>query len=508
MSNASSHASIKAFMFSEIRSLSKHFVIYGLGNVLSKAITFALIPLYTRYLQPSDYGTLELIDLTILITYLVITAGVYDAVIRFYNFYEDSRDKKEVVSSAFVFSFIVAGIFCSWFAFDPRLFVRLAFNSIDPDYVEPFRVVFVTLFADYMSVVAYAYILAEKKSILYLCVSLTRLILGIVLSIYFLARGHGVLGVLYANAINSSIVSVVVCSFVLRQVGFSVSKNKIVALLKFGLPLVPAGLGLFILNFADRFFLQRFSTLTEVGIYALGYKFGLVIHALVTTPFMQIWGAQKYEVAKVQHSAAVFARVFTYYLFMLTFASLTVSVLGKDAIAMMAPPAYFTAYQVIPVIALSYVFMGVFRYFATAFELTNKTIYLAMIQGITVLLNLVFNLWFIPQYGAMGAAAATLLSFVVLGLLTYCLSLRVYRLEIEPGRVLKIIGIGFVFFVILNFIDAGSEILGLVLKGALILLYPIVLYYLSFFELAETLKMKEIASAAVFRIQNIGAAHR
>ena len=95
-------------MISEIKKFLKHSFIYGIGALLSKIVGFLMIPLYTRYLTTSDYGVLELLDLTSTIVSIFISMRIGSAVIRFYYDSADELEQKKVVSTAYMATFASA----------------------------------------------------------------------------------------------------------------------------------------------------------------------------------------------------------------------------------------------------------------------------------------------------------------------------------------------------------------------------------------------------------------
>src|SRR5579864_7301393 len=89
-------------MLDEIKKLTKHTSIYSLGNILSKAVGFFLIPFYTHYLTPADYGTLELLDLSTALVGLLLNIWMNSSVVRYYYEYEDEKNRNQVVSTALI----------------------------------------------------------------------------------------------------------------------------------------------------------------------------------------------------------------------------------------------------------------------------------------------------------------------------------------------------------------------------------------------------------------------
>src|SRR5687768_10166517 len=91
----------------QLKSILKHGSIYGISRILSRAVGFLMIPVYTRFLDPEGYGILELLDLTLSVMGLVIANGINSSIFKFYYKHEDDRSRRAVVSTAIL---SVAGI--------------------------------------------------------------------------------------------------------------------------------------------------------------------------------------------------------------------------------------------------------------------------------------------------------------------------------------------------------------------------------------------------------------
>src|SRR5262249_10593018 len=99
------HARVDSSMSSkttELKFLLKHSSIYGIGTVLSRAVAFLLLPLYTRYLTPTDYGVLELIDTTTGLVGIVVGLGVSTSVSRFYYQRETEAERNRLMSTVYI----------------------------------------------------------------------------------------------------------------------------------------------------------------------------------------------------------------------------------------------------------------------------------------------------------------------------------------------------------------------------------------------------------------------
>src|SRR6185437_15619971 len=105
-------------MLEELRKLLRHTTVFGLGAVLGKAVGFFMIPFYTHYLIPSEYGTLELLDLTTSVVGLILGAWVTGPVLRFYYDSDEQRERDRVISTALIGTILLAFcVACSGYLF-------------------------------------------------------------------------------------------------------------------------------------------------------------------------------------------------------------------------------------------------------------------------------------------------------------------------------------------------------------------------------------------------------
>jgi O-antigen/teichoic acid export membrane protein len=426
-------------MKEQIKNLIKHSGIYGAGVVLSRSIGFFLIPLYTRYLSPADYGVLELLDLTVSLTMLFTSMGVFAAVFRFYAMYESPEEKKEVISTALLFNASVALLM----ALGMNLVASPLASAVlgDSSYAPLIRVVAFTLFFSNIAGVPEAYWRAQGRTVLFVTVGLVRAILTaclLVLAVAVLKKG--VEGVVVANLVASAVSGLTLSGIVLYDVRIRIAKAKLIAMLRYGVPLIAESLAAFILAYSDRFFLRKFASLSEVGIYSLGYKLAGIVSILVAIPFGQSWSWQQFELAKREDATALFAKVETYLLMGGLCVALAVSVLAPDLLRIISPIEYWRAASIVPWIALSYL-LGIISYMAsTGIYIRRETTRIAAIAICTAGVNLALNFLLIPRYGSTGAAIATALSYALNLFLTVVAAQRIYPIPFEYLRNARLVG--------------------------------------------------------------------
>jgi len=487
-------------LFRHLLRLSQHSIIYGLGVVVGQVVGFFLIPLYTRYLTPSDYGALEIFTATTAALSVVFVLGVTSALFRSYYLYDDAQKKRVVISTAFLFLTATSAILTLLFVALAGSFSSLLFHS--GEYTFHFRIIFLTLFCYTGVAIGLAVLMAREQPTRYALITISQAVISIALNIVFVVVLHkGVLGILEATLIAAAIIYLFLIAVLIRRAGFSFSRDELKRMLAFGLPLVPAGLSFWILTLADRYFLQFLSTPQELGLYSLGYKFGLVVSGLVVGPFLYAWSPFAFSIFKEKTAKQVYSRAFTYFVLVSILAALALSVLSREALSIMATSAFHDAYKVIPLIAVSYVLYGCFQILGVGFGLMAKTRYSALIVAVAAISNLGLNYLLIPDYGMMGAAWATFISYLALAALGFVVSRRFYAVNYEWGRVTKICIVAAVIFAGSFFItDTYSAVHSYVVVGVFKLLalltFPILLYLLRFYQPEEIQKTREIIKAA------------
>lgn len=485
-------------MLDELRKLLKHTGIYGAGTVLAKAVGFFMIPFYTHYLAPADYGTLELLDLSVTLIGLVLTTWMHTSIIRYYHDCDDRKDRNQAVSTMLIFGFVVGVVVAGCGIRFSHFLSALILKT--PDLHSYVSLISLSLLVSSVNVVCLAYLRARQRSTLVVIAGLATMVLSLSLNIYFIAVQHsGAIGVLYSSVISNTLVTGALAVMTIRQVRLSFSYNKLTRMFVFGFPLIATAAAAFAVNFSDRFFLRHFSTISTVGIYALGYKFGFMLSLLMVQPFDMIWQSRVYEIAKENRGSTVFPRVFEYYCFLLVTAALGMSIVIKELVSVASAPDFHAAYKVVPIVALAYVFQGTNRFFLAGTYIAKKTMYLGPVGLASAGANIGLNLILIPRYGMLGAAWATAISFFFMSALSFLVSQRVYPIPYVFTRVLMVMGVATLLYLASGLVALPSFALQVALKLALFAGFPMALYLIGFFDQGEVDRGKALAQQILNR---------
>lgn len=461
-------------MKSELKNLGKHTIIYGAGILLGRIVSFIMLPIYTRYLTPADYGVLELLTITTDVISMIVGIGLTSTVMRFYSKYDSQEEKNKVVSTALVMMFVPSLLINFICILLSDKFSTLVFGTAD--YTRYFQLSFIMLFLQAGVEIPMIFIRLKQDSTLFVVINFLKLILQLSLNIYFVViLKIGLAGILYSSLISSIVMTSFLTFYIIRWIGFAFSFPRCIEMLRFGYPLIFWSLGSFILTFSDRYFLNIYSDLRTVGIYSLAYKFGFLLATLVG-PFSLIWEPKRFEIAKQHDGFLIYKKVFMYLNIVLLMISLMISVFIKDILTLMTDPSYWEAYRLVPIILIAYIFQTWTAFCNIGLFIREKTSMYGLSAAISVVIVTLANVLLIPSFGAYGAAWATVIAFGIRFIVVLWYAQKEYYVDFGWVRNLQLMAV-FMFMVVVRFIwPTPSTIYSILLSLGFSLLFGIVVY--------------------------------
>lgn len=476
-------------LVTDLKNLGKHAIVYGFGIILGKAVGFFLIPLYTHYLTPKDYGILELLDLTGYFIGYLFGLGMDQSILKFYGQYDRIQDKNEILSSAILFNLLLGGALVLVLLPFSQHFSQYLFGTIDYSYL--FVLLFVSLLFGSVLSIAKTILRAQHRSVMFTVISLGFTVAAAALNILFVAvLGLGVKGIYYSTLICTFFFLAYLVFYILKNTGLHFNWSKLRPMIHYGVYFISAGMFAFILNWCDRYFLNIYSTIETIGIYAVGYKLGMSIVMLVTVPFHFVWNAYLFEIEKRPDAKRTYASIATYFMLAITLAGLAVSIFSTELITIMAPRAYQDASRIMPLVALAMICMSSESVFQVGLLIKGKSQYISISKGIAAFVSVVFNNWLISRYDMMGAAITAVLSQAVSCVMIIHFSQRVYVIDFEYLRLAKIAGAGILAYSLTCFISSGDMWTSIILKTAALALFPLFLIASGFLSYEETAFLK------------------
>lgn len=452
---------------------------------MQKIGAILMLPIYTQFLTTHEYGLKELVGISTDVIAILLASALSGSFYRFYFAYDDEDEKKEVVSTILLAVGGIGLIAVALLAFTTKKMAGVILD--DPSLYHYFLISFASLWFQTLNGIGYSFLKANKKSYKFVFLSLIKMVLVIGLNIYFVAfLKIGVVGVLISTLIAAIIITIILIVPLFIDVGLGFSLKKLREILKFGLPIIPAQFGAFIVHLSDRFFIKEYASIAEAGIYSLGYRFGALPANFISDPFNQIFQPKRMEIYKKKDASYLFGKIFTYYLVIMAFAALIVAILTKEVLMIMANQEFWAAYEIVPIIVLATTIFSFHYHLDVGIIMAKKTKYLAYVNLSNAALVIVLNFLLIPPYGVYGAAWATLIAFIYKGVLTYYFSSRYFKVSFEITRLLKLTIIVVLIYAGADLIQIESPYTSFIVRTLYIFaVYPLLMHLFGFFSQAE-----------------------
>lgn len=476
----------------EVRQVGKNSLIYLVGQALSRAVGFLMIPLYTKYITPAGYGTLDLIETIMSAAAILVSMGISEGMTRFYYAEKDEDTRNQIISTIILgFSFVGIGV-TGLLEAGSGYATQLIWGEMSYHYY--FQVALASLWFSMLCEITFSYLRMKYLAKQFVVVTLLQVVLALTLNIYFIVVIQiDILGVLYSTLISQGLVAVVLSALILRKVGIQVSWPILRKLISFGAPLGPARIALLLGFASNRFALIWLSpaapavALAQVGLLSLGHKFGSIVNRFFTSPFNSFWGPRRMELLLSGDVTAMetIARFCTYATFCTAYLALLIAAVSQSVIALMADSSYEGSHVVVPFVAASYVVMSLETHFLTGLIHMQRTSYSMWISFLSLTVIVLWNIVFVPRYGLLAAATSNLVGMTVREILIYVAAQRVYALPFELGRLLAI-GVGAVgLFWVSQLVTLPSTLLTAFLRAGIAGMLPIVLVVSGFLHAGE-----------------------
>jgi O-antigen/teichoic acid export membrane protein len=282
---------------------------------------------------------------------------------------------------------------------------------------------------------------AEQRSVAFSVATLANIAITVPLTVVLVAvYDQGPLGLLVGNFSGTLVIFAVLLVYRREQLGLQFDRSLLRAVNRFGLPLVPSALALWVTNLGDRLMLQWLlpadSSLSQTGLYALAVNIGSVM-VLIFTAFQTAWPAFAYSISAEKDAKRAYAYVLTYLMLLASWAAIGLSLLAPWIVQILAPKnqSFWPASEAVPALAYSSVFYAGFIVVTIGAGRTKNTRFNWVAAAAAALFNFSLNLWLIPAYGMLGAAYATLSAYALLMLVRTWNAQHIYPVPYQWRRV-------------------------------------------------------------------------
>lgn len=478
-------------MIDHFKRFTKQIFTYGLGDTISRIISILILPIFTRFLSPADFGVASLLTVTSALIFGLTDFGLTMSILRFFKSEKDLEKRKQLVATAQIAMVGITSIAIALILPFSRQISELFFKT--PDYSYVVFLNFLTLPIGKIMTAPLARLRAQEKARSYVFLNLSRTIFGIVLNlilIVFLKRGLN--GYFEGPLIASLVFGLFVGLYSIRVDGLNFSYKVFRKLFIFGAPLILNSISIWIINWADRFILSKLTDISTVGLYTLGYNTGMAI-MLPVGAFTTAWLPFYMSIAKESNAKKIFSFVLTYYFLIIGFFVLVIAIFARDYFNFFTPVKFHPAYLVIPLITFAYSFWGAFSVISAGAVIKNKTYFIVITQLIAMSINIVGMLVLIPRYGMIGAAWATFISYLALPIVIGIFNRKLYPVSYEYQRFLQIFLIGMAIYFSTKAIYQPT-VENMFLRIAIVAFYPLAFIAIGFFNKDELNGIEKIKS--------------
>ena len=415
-------------MLKDLKALGKESLIYGLSTVGARLLNFLLMPFYTHYLLPAEYGVVATVFSYIAFLNIIYQYGMDQAYMRHYD------QKEKAFSTAYSCVLVTSVLFSAVLVCCPSFWAGLGGIGAERGNLVLYSAAI--LFLDSINVLPFADLRMAHKPFYFAGVRMASITLNVILNIVFLTRFQmGIEGVFLANLI-SSLLSV---AAVPKRFTFTFDRGLLRELASYSLPLLPAGLGAMAVQVIDRPILLRLAGESAVGIYQANYRLGIFMVLLVSM-FDQAWRPFFLERADKPGGPAVFARVLTYFTLALVWLGMALSFFIPDLARLQVAgrplihASYWSGLPIIPVVLFAYLVNGIYVNLLAPIIIAKKTkvIMLATLAG--ALVSVAANFALIPRFGIYGPPWAAFAAYGVMVLVVYFYGRRYFPVPYELKR--------------------------------------------------------------------------
>ena len=410
----------------------KNSLLYTIGSMMTPMIGLIMLPIFTGYLSPSEYGIMTTVQSLVGMLQLFLLLSLHGAVTRFfYDFLDQPEKQREYLGSIFTFVLIFSSIIAIVLLIFKNFIGSLLFENIPTN---PFYLYLIGLsWVNALMALPMALLRAQEKAGSYVLINFLKAIFIMGMTVYLIiGKGLGAESALISQLLITFLFVLLTFGIQLRYLKLSLNLTFVKQSLIFSLPLLPHVASGWIISSSDRVILEKFVDIADLGIYALAMQVSMVLslfyssvnNALVPryTRFRQVGDEFK---------ANRLLKIFFYIILIFGIVSIPVSMF---AIKLFTSSQYYGAITIIPILLIGRIVSGFYFIPVAKLFYAKKTKAIASSSTIAAILNVIINIIAIPFIGIYGAIVSTVIAELLRFLLIYKASKSIGSSQnINPG---------------------------------------------------------------------------
>ncbi len=408
----------------QYKSLIKNSFLFAIGSIGSKAISFFMLPLYTRMLTTSDYGQLDILQTTISLLIPLVTFQVVEAVFRFSVDMRDEDSASKVLTN---------GIFLCLIGMLITVLLFPIFNNFEPfaTYTTMFYLImFLTIFHGIIK----QFVRGLEKIKTFVAADLIYTGSFVTFNIVFLVNLRMGLRGYFLSMVLAHLVAIIVLIIfgnVFKYLNLKSFNRKLLkTMLIYSIPLIPNGLMWWVMNVSDRYMLTYFLGFDATGIYSVSYKFPSLI-TLMNSIFFMAWQLSAMQEYGKEGYDNFYKNIFGVLSSFLLLITAVVLLILKPLMSVFVADAFYESWKYVPLLLVGTVFQAFSSFFGTNYTASKKTkgAFTTSVYGAIV--NIGINLLLIPIWGIQAAAFSTMLAYLTMWLLRLFDTKKFVKIKID-----------------------------------------------------------------------------
>ncbi len=397
-------------------SFSKDTIVYGLGRGIKKFIGFLLLPVYTRALSPAEFGILDTLGAALFFITAFFGLGL-DSASGYYFFKpQDEKERGKILFTVFVLRLAV--IFpCILLSFYSDSISYILFHTREYSTAVLITCLLIpcTMLMSEQELIYRFHRNAWGYNSLTIIKSLANIAAGVLLVVHYQL---GIKGAQAASLFSTlTVILVSFFTFTRKKYHYQFSFAYAKKLIRFGFPLVWAGLAVWVYSVSDRFFLLYFRNAGEVGFYSIGNTFSQPI-GLISMAVQMSFGVLFYDIFHKESddkpmSKQLMSKVLYLYISISSIITIGISLFSYELVGFITTSEYLPGIVVIPIICVAGIFAQLSEIVPVGISISEKTWHYTWIIAVAALVNAGLNFIFIPLMGFLGAALTTLAAYII-----------------------------------------------------------------------------------------------
>lgn len=436
--------------------------------------------IYTRIFAPEDYGDYMLINITISLLSIFAYTWIDEANLRFFSAYKKENRLDVYVSTGFflltgtLIILVIVLLALSYLSILPKaLSFYMSLVIGDLVVVSLFEILLTLIRANRKAVEASLY--RSLSSFLYLAISITLIFLF----------NLGIAAILLGFIITNTVLSLAIIMkydyvqyFHIKS--FSTETMKEYA--HYGIPLTITQIFSWILLLSDRYFIEFFKGSYQVGIYSAAFQLADYPISMVTSiVLMAAWPIiiDTWEKSGEKATKSLITGLSRYYIIFVVPAFIGVTLLSQNMIGILTPE-YYIGYTIIPMVCLAKALFGLCWFMNIGLELKKKTSILAILIGVSGLIEISLNFMVVPTYGFIGSSIALATSYLIYWLLSAIISRKYLAWDLPISSIKNVVlstcAMAVVLYVVKSYLDLSIlSLIMLIALGVLVYLFAMLL---------------------------------